>query len=203
MRRMWFQIASIFAILMHLPSSTAFSQTSQVEFPPTGGIVILYAHDAQLATLSFTDGKSGMTMRDHVIYNRDSHLAFEVYAKDNLSVGIQGLERGSIIDLGSADELEARYGYRETVGKSQGFASIHREAGKLVIFQDREKHRFQPLKEAALLLDKTEEMASAPVIVGHIYLIRISKGETEIVSSKLRVLAFTPGQSVTIRWERL
>jgi len=202
MRKMLFQITAIVGILGYLTSPTAFGQTSQVEFPPTGGVVILYAHDAQLATLSFTDGKSGMTMKDHEIYNRDSHLAFEIYDKNNLRVGIQGLERGSIVDLGSGDELEARYGYRETVGKSQGFASIHREAGKLVIFQDRQKHTFQPLKEAALL-DKTEEMTSAPVLVGHIYLVRISQAETETVSAKLRVLAFTPGQSVTIRWERL
>jgi hypothetical protein len=203
MRGIWFRLAANLALLLSLTSATALPQTPHVEFPPGGGIVTLYAYDAQFATLSFLDGKSGMVMKDHAIYNRDSHLAFEIYDKDSLRVGIQGRQSGTIVDLGSADDLEARYSYGETVGKSQGFASIHRESGKLVILKDRRKGEFQPLKEAALLLGKAEGGASAPVVLGHIYLVRIADREAEIVTAKLRVLAFTPGQSVTILWERL
>lgn len=144
-----------------------------------------------------------MVVKDHAVYNRDSHLAFDIYEKGSLRVGIQGRQRGTIVDLGSGEDLEKRYGYRDTGGRPQGFASIHREAGELVILRALYTREFQPLREAALLAGKAEGAESTPVVPGHIYLARIVEGETEIVLAKLRVLAFEPGQFVTIRWERL
>jgi hypothetical protein len=202
MKSTWSHYVAITLFLI-VSAASALAQTAAVEFPPAGGMVTLYAQDAQLATLSLLDGKSGMVVRDNVVYNRDSHLAFNIYTKDSIRVGIQGGQRGSIVDLGSADELQSRYGYGETVGKSQGFASIHREAGKFLVLKDYQTREFQPLVEGALLTRDVAGAEFAPVVVGHIYLIRIVEKEAEVVCAKARVLSFTQGQSVTIRWERL
>lgn len=96
----------------------------------TGVVTLL--HTTTLATISLLDGRSGLVTKDLAVYNRDSHVAFEIYGKDTLGVGIQGWQRGAILDLGSAQELEARYGYKETSAALRG-ASIHRTAGSLVI----------------------------------------------------------------------
>jgi hypothetical protein len=201
MRNRW--VRSVwYVLLLALATTPALAQSAAVDFPPSGGVATLYARDAQLATLSLLDGKSGMVVRDDVVYNRDTHLAFDIYEKDSLRVGVQGLQQGTIVDLGSAEELEARYGYEETVGKSQGFASIHREAGRLVVLKDYRARQFQALREERLLTRESGS-ESAAVVVGHIYVVRVIERGAEIVCAKLRVLAFTPGQSVTIRWEGL
>lgn len=202
MRRNVAHLLSILIVLACSPYSSVSGQGTHLDFPSTGGVATLYAHDAQLATLSLLDGRSGMVTQNHRLFNRDSHLAFHIYERNGLRAGIQGSQRGVIVDLGSGDDLQARYGYRETVGRSQGFASIHRDGGKLVISKD-DGRTFQPLKEEAQLSSAEGDLTSAPVVPGHIYVVRIAQDDTEVVTAKLRVLAYTPGQFVTIRWERL
>lgn len=109
------------------------------------------------------------------------------------------------MDLGSAAELQKRYGYSETVGAGQGFASLRSENGKVFILKDRQTHTEQEMSEAALLSIQSKPSASSPVKLGHIYLIRIvdrnDKSFERIV--KILVLAYTPNESVTIRWQVL
>ena len=171
-----------------------------------GTIATLYALDATTSHLSLNDGMPGAVVQDHLTFNRDSQLSFDTYSKDSFRVGIQGGEVGAIVDLGDDDALKARYGYKETVGNVQGFTSIHMEGGTAVVVKDYNARQFQPLKEFAELDRKRPDANTARVIVGHMYLVRISRRErrdSTHLHAKLKVLAYVPGQYVTIRWSRL
>jgi len=176
---------------------------AQEPTPDLGGeIATLYALDPITSHLSLNDGKPGAVVHGSLLYNRDSQLSFDTYEKDCFRVGIQGGEVGSIVDLGSADDLRSRYSYVETVGNVQGFTSIHLEDGRAVIVKDYRTKQFQPLKEFAELGRDRREADVAAVVVGHTYLVRITADKVNYYA-KLKVLAFAPGQYVTIRWSRL
>ena len=187
-------VALLFVILF---SGIALAQNS------SGEIATLYALDPLTSHLSLNDGKPGATVQGNLTYNRDSQLSFDTYRRDSFQVGIQGGEVGTIVDLGSADDLRIRYGYDETVGNVQGFTSIHLESGTAVILKDYRKKQFQPLREFEELGRNVSGSDAAPVVVGHTYLVRITQDRTVTSYTKLKVLAFVPGQYVTIRWARL
>ncbi len=169
-----------------------------------GEIATLYALDPLTSHLSLNDGKPGSVVQGYLLYNRDGQLSFDTYERDSFRVGIQGGEVGVIVDLGSADDLRSRYGYVETVGKVQGFTSIHLEDGRAVIVKDYRTKQFQPLREFDELgRDRRLGSDKAPVVVGHTYLVRITQDRKVNAYAKLKVLAFVPGQYVTIRWARL
>jgi hypothetical protein len=168
-----------------------------------GEITTLYALDALTSHLSLNDGKGGAVIQGSLLFNRDSQLSFDTYTKDSFRVGIQGGEQGGIVDLGSADQLRSRYGYSETVGNVQGFTSIHLEDGRALILKDYRTKTFQPLREFDELGRDRVGGDTAPVVVGHTYLVRIKEDGKVKINAKLKVLAFVPGQYVTIRWSRL
>jgi len=191
-------VALLFAISL---SQAALAQES----PENGGgeIATLYALDPLTSHLSLNDGKPGSVVQGNLLYNRDSQLSFDTYERDNFRVGIQGGEVGAIVDLGSADDLRSRYGYTETVGNGQGFTSIHFQDGRAVIIKDHRTKQFQPLREFNELGQDRLPSDKAPVVVGHTYLVRITLNRKISAYAKLKVLAFVPGQYVTIRWARL
>ena len=168
-----------------------------------GTIATLYALDATTSHLSLADGMPGAVVQDHLTFNRDSQLSFDTYAKDCFRVGIQGGDIGAIVDLGDDDALKARYGYKETVGNVQGFTSIHIDGGIAVVVKDYNLRQFQPLREFAELDRKRPDADTARVIVGHMYLVRITRDDATKLYAKLKVLAYVPGQYVTSRWSRL
>jgi hypothetical protein len=177
--------------------------------PARGGITTLYARDPITRTLCFNDGQGGHVFQEGEVRNRCSHLDFSAYAADGFSVGVQGGNVGRIVDLGTADELQRRYGYSETVGKGQGFASLGARGGKVFVLKG--SHRdgaAQEVAEAGPLFGperRGEAMQSAPVRAGHIYLVRLTdRHEPSFeLAVKLLVLAHAPGESVTIRWQTL
>jgi hypothetical protein len=191
-------VVLLFAIVL---SEAALAQESAQNVG--GEIATLYALDPVTSHLSLNDGKPGAVVQGSLLYNRDSQLSFDTYEKDSFRVGIQGGEVGVIVDLGSADDLRSRYGYVETVGNVQGFTSIHLEAGRAVIVKDYRTKQFQPLREFEDLGRERLGTDKAPVVVGHTYLVRITRDRTVNSYAKLKVLAFVPGQYVTIRWARL
>ena len=166
----------------------------------------LYAHDFQRRGLSFESGEHGVVVRDHQVFNDDVEIDFGNYAVDALTVGIQEGELGGIVDLGTGAELAARYGYEETVGGGQGFASIHREPRGIVIVQDRALGSFQELREAGdVQLARLTQQHSAAVRLGHVYLIRLAdeRGPESDRMVKLQVTGHRPGESVTFVWQPL
>jgi hypothetical protein len=181
------------------------AERMQIEARVTGGIVTLYALDPLARAFCFADGRAGMIFQNNEVRNRCSDIDFNSYNASSFTVGVEGGRIGRIIDLGNPTELRQRYGYEETVGNGQGFASLRVEDGKLVILRDRRSQTMQDLRESALLFQEGTSGANAPIILGHIYLVRLTdrhdRNFQRIV--KLMAIAYTPNESVTIRWQIL
>lgn len=171
----------------------------------TGGLATLYALDPLARTLCFNDGLEGGAFQQNETRNRCSDIDFNAYTAGGFSVGVEGGREGAIVDLGSAAELQKRYGYTETVGAGQGFASLRAAGGKVFILKDTQSHTEQELAESAALFAAGKSTANAPVKPGHIYLLRITdrtdKSFERLV--KLLVVAYRPEESVTVRWQTM
>jgi hypothetical protein len=144
----------------------AFAQNTTItEVKAVGGIATIYALDPLARTLCFEDGREGGVFQQNEARNRCSHIDFNAYNQGSLTVGIEGGENGAIIDLGTAAELQKRYGYTETVGAGQGFASLRTADGKIFILKDKGRqsptHTEQELTEAPLLFAAGKSSANA------------------------------------------
>jgi hypothetical protein len=137
------------------------------------------------------------------VRNRCSELNFNSYLTNGLSVGVEGSRQGVIIDLGTAEDLKTRYGYQETVGNGQGFASIAIKNGKAMILKDFKSHQLQEMSESAPLFKSPSRSLSAVAVqTGHVYLLRITDThdkDFELVA-KLLVVGYVPNESVRVRW---
>jgi hypothetical protein len=186
-------------------SSTQAADRTQIDARVTGGVVTLYALDPLARTFCFADGRDGHVFHNNEVMNRCSDIDFNNYNAGSFTVGIEGGRVGRIIDLGNGAELRQRYGYEETVGNGQGFASLRVEDGRVVILRDRRPQAVQELRESALLFQEGASGASAPIRLGNIYLVRITDRHDRTFQRivKLMVIAYTPNESVTIRWQIL
>lgn len=166
------------------------------------GLVTLHARDPLANSLCFEDNGFGTMIQDNQLKNRCSDLNFHSYSPNSLSTGIEGGKTGAIINLGTPDDLRKKYGYTETVGNGQGFASIAVRNGSVTILREYKKQTFQDLVEAKSLLEKTTSVASAPVALGNIYVLRIADTHDASYEKfvKLLVVGYVPNESVTIRW---
>ena len=185
-------------------TSTQAAERTQIETAVRGGIVTLYALDPLARVFCFADGKDGQVFQHHEVRNRCGDIDFNSYNAGSLTVAVDGGRVGRIVDLGNAGELKQRYGYAETVGNGQGFASLRIENGRVVVLKDLKAHTVQELKESALLFQDGVSNASATIRLGNLYLVRLNDlrdGTFRIV--KLMVIAYTPSESVTIRWQAL
>jgi hypothetical protein len=176
-----------------------------VEQTVKGGVITLYALDPLAQSFCFRDAGDGKVFQQHEVRNRCSDLNYNSYYAEHFAVGVEGARLGAIVDLGTAEDLKKEYGYEETVGHGQGFASVHLEDGKIVILKDRRTRAMQELKEASQLFAKPSPSAKAPVKVGHIYLARITDGYDSSFQLlvKLLVIGYVAGESVTFRWQSL
>jgi hypothetical protein len=169
-------------------------------------IVTLYALDPIADSFSFGDGRYGQSISDGSVYNRDSEIDFNNYKNGSFSVGIQGGQVGTIINLGSSADLQKKYKYHETVGNGQGYASIHRKNSTLLILKGAAyNHTFQPMEESDELFREGRSAASASITLGHLYVLRITGYNQPILERivKMLVISYKPNESVTIRWDVL
>jgi hypothetical protein len=116
-----------------------------------GGVITLYALDPLAQSFCFRDAGDGHVFQEHEVRNRCSDINFNSYYAEQFAVGIEGGRLGVIVDLGTAEDLKKEYGYEETVGSGQGFASVHIEDGKIVILKDRRARVMQELRESTQL----------------------------------------------------
>jgi len=166
----------------------------------------MYVHDPLARTMCFSDGKEGFGFVDNDWRNRCSDLGYILASGGSLASGIEVNRVAAIVDLGTPDELRQRYGFEEAAGGATGFASLHLAGNKIrVLKQDLGKPEYQPLQESAKLFTDLAASATAPIKLGHIYLVRIAdKNDTSFQQlAKLMVIAFRPEESVTLRWELL
>jgi hypothetical protein len=178
-------------------------ETSDVQL----GLATLYPLDPLAHTLSFADGAFGNVFEANVVKDRDSDLDAEGYLPGEFSAAFDfdQRRRAVIVDLGSASELARRYGYSETIGGGQGFASIHRRGRSVFVLRSYFDQTFQRLNESRPLFDPGVRMAHAPIRLGHVYLVRITDATDGAFERlvKLQVVEVEPGQRVTVRWQRL
>jgi hypothetical protein len=171
-----------------------------------GGIFTMYAIDPLARTLCFTDGKEGMAFTNTDWGNRCSDLSFSPAAGGTLVSGLESDRLASIVDLGTADELRNRYGFEDAQGGGTGFASLHLQGDKIMVLkQDLNKQEFQPLQEGSKLFTDLGSNTTAPIKLGHIYLVRIADKKERRTQHlvKLMVIAHRPEESLTLRWELL
>jgi len=171
-----------------------------------GGIFTMYVMDPLARTMCFSDGKEGFAFINNEWRNRCSDLSYILASNGSLASGIEVNRVAAIVDLGMPDELRRRYGFEDAQGGSTGFASIHLNGDKIMILkQDLGKPEYQPLQEGSKLLTDVAPSATAPIRLGHIYLVRIAdKKDTSFQQIvKLMVIAFRPEEAVTLRWESL
>jgi hypothetical protein len=171
-----------------------------------GGIFTLYLHDPLARTMCFSDGKEGFGFVENDWRNRCSDLGFILASGGSLVSGIEVNRVAAIVDLGTPDELRQRYTFEEAQGGATGFASLHLAGNKIMVLkQDLSKPEYQRLQESTKLFTELAPSATAPIKLGHIYLVRIAdKNDTSFQQlAKLMMIAFRPEESVTLRWELL
>ncbi len=187
--------------------STFIFAAMGVKAQSEGGFVTLYAFDPVGNSLCLTDGQGGSLIKGNIKYNRCSHLNFHSYNADQFTVGIQGGDEGSIIDLGDDKHLKASFGVPGTVGGGDGYASLHLRNRKVHMLKDYSQRTFQEIPGADRLFSEDRKFKSAEIKLGHTYLLRIwqthrrSEDPDDEILAKLIVVAFCPGESVTFRWE--
>ncbi|HEX6285701.1 MAG TPA: hypothetical protein VFZ71_12535 [Pyrinomonadaceae bacterium] len=171
-----------------------------------GGIFTIYAVDPLARTLCFTDGKEGMVFTNTDWGNRCSDLTYSPAGGGSFVSGIEKDRLAAIVDLGTADELRNRYGFEDAQGGGTGFASLHLQGDKVMVLkQDLSTQEFQPLQEGSKLFTDLGANTTAPIKLGHIYLVRIADKKDRSTQQlvKLMVIAHRPEESVTLRWESL
>jgi len=171
-----------------------------------GGIFTMYALDPLARTLCFNDGKEGMAFVNTDWGNRCSDLSFNLAGGGTFSSGIEVNRIAAIVDLGTADQLRERYGFEDATGGGTGFASLHLQGDKIMVLkEDIRKAEFQLLEEGPKVFTEVGPSATAPIKLGHIYLVRIADKQNRSFQQliKLMVIAYRPDEAVTLRWELL
>ncbi len=193
--------------LFLLVTVTIINVSAQINSPEVKtGIVTLYAKDPLAQTFCFKDGKYGKVIQENEVRNRCSDIGFDIYVNNSFSVGIEGARQGRIINLGTAEELQQKYKYKETVGKGQGFASIQVSNGNFQVLKEqkrREPNILQELNEGNDLFQQKENMDNAAVKLGNIYILRLKDGYDKDFERivKFIVTDYQPDRFVTIRWQ--
>ena len=209
MKRVLFSLFVVFIavgshqVLRAQTTSSAPDEKRAAQPRTRGGIFTMYAVDTLARTQCFNDGKEGMAFVNTDWGNRCSDLSF---GGSSLNSGIEVDRLAAIVDLGSPDELRDRYGFEDANGGGTGFASIHLQGDKVMILkEDIRKQEFQPLQEGPRLFTDVGASVSAPIKLGHIYLVRIAdkKDKSTLQLVKLMVIAHRPDEAVTLRWESL
>jgi hypothetical protein len=170
-----------------------------------GGVFTMYALDPLARTLCFSDGKEGMAFSNTSWGNRCSDLSYTLAGNGSFVSGVEVNRIAAIVDLGTPDQLRERYGFEDATGGGAGFASLHLEGDKVMVLkEDIRKAEFQLLEEGPKLLEAGPS-ATAPIKLGHIYLVRIADKKDKSFQQlvKLMVIAYRPDEAVTLRWELL
>ena len=160
---------------------------------PTSGFAYLIAQDPLRHTYDFKRADYGAVVQDNTVKNAGSHLDYSSYVENELAVGIQGGEAGTLVDLGTDEELAAKLGVEETVGSGQGFAHLELVAGRFSV------------AEANAALDATpDQTGHLEPQVGHVYLARIVDVHSgQDLVAKMLVVHLEAGAEVALEWEKL
>ena len=211
MKRLLFIVMAVFIgvasqQLVSAQNPTAPDEKRATQPKKRGGIFTMYVHDPLARTMCFSDGKEGFAFVNNEYRNRCSDLGYTLASNGSLVSGLEVNRVAAIIDLGPPHELRRRSGFEDAPNGGTGFASLHLNGDKIMILkQDFGKPEYQPLPEGSQLFTELTPSASAPIKLGHIYLVRIADNKDTTFQQlvKLMVIAHRPEESVTLRWELL
>lgn len=166
------------------------------------GLITLYVDDPLAHTFSFQDARYGGIFENNMVKSGGMELDAEGYYPGEFTVGIEGGTTGQIFDLGSVEGLKARYGYEETAGGGQGFASIRRAGTRFDILKNYATQSTQTLMQTYVL---AKQASHVPIADDHVYLIRLVDSDRPPNERFVKVLVvrYDPGEAVTIRWAEL
>ena len=196
-------IGVAFQQLMSAQTPSAPDEKRATQPKKRSGIFTMYVRDPLARTMCFSDGKEGFAFVNNDWLNRCSDLSYALAGNGTLVAGIEVNRVAAIVDLGPPDELRQRYGFEDATGGGIGFASLHLNGDKIMILkEDIRKPEYQLLQEGPRLFTEVAPSATAPIKLGHIYLVRIAdKKDTSFqLLVKLMVIAYRPEESVTLRW---
>ncbi len=142
-------------------------------------------------------GYNGIVEEDE-IRNAGQHINYNIYTPGAFTVGIQGGEAGTIIDLGHDDSLAVRFGVVQTVGGGQGFAHLQLTGEETTNLPEADMiFTTDPFGQAA-------QHQSAVVRLHHVYLVRIRDRHSDPdLIVKLLPVYLEEEKRVTFRWVRL
>ena len=192
------------ALHAQTPATPDEKQTTQPK--KRGGIFTMYALDPLSRTFCFSDGREGMAFEKNSWGNRCSDLSFSQAGSGSFVSGIEVNRIAAIVDLGTPDQLRERYGYEDANGGGEGFASLRLDGDKVMVLKDNHPQDvYQILQEGAKLFAEVGPSATAPIKLGHIYLVRVADKKDKSFQQviKLMVIAYRPDEAVTLRWELL
>jgi len=207
----WIRTATAAAFLGAAAGAAALggakAETGAAGAAPASGLVTLYRNDPVTHAISLATGDFGARVSGTDFVLGPAHLDFGNYHPDALTVALSEDDRGLILDLGHQSDLAEAYRFTEEVGGGVGYASIHLRDGDLVIRRHFPEHAFQTLVEGRPITTvfRGERLASAPVVPGHVYLVRINdrKARRPDLFVRILVVSHQAGDRVTLRWEPL
>jgi len=172
--------------------------------PPTTGLVTMYLRDPISSSVDFSRGVAGRTFENHMLKNFQSDLDAGV-SPGEFYAGLDGDRVAAIVDLGTPQDLQQKYGYTETRAIGQGFASIRMHEGELVILKDYEAQTTQQLSDVDPLFEALAGKAHLPIEDDHLYIMRVRDKDPAgfDLMVKFIVVGYEPNVSVTLRWQRI
>lgn len=155
---------------------------------PNHGLAELFSDDPLHHTFDFILARHGTEVHDGEVQNRGSHIDFDFYFDNALSVGLQGGEMGRIIDLGPDVLVAQQLGV-----DGEAFDALQLVDG-----------RFHQKDADELFYERPDDMGTLPVKPGHLYVLRIVDLDSDLdLVVKVLVVDFTENKNVQLKWERL
>lgn len=160
------------------------------------GHVRLNAKDPFRHSWDFLRQNYGGVIQENEVKNGGQHIAYDSYYAGEFSVGIQGGEKGVIVDLGSDEELAKTLGVTQTVGGGQGFAHLSMETGRFGYAPADAALAWAPAAPGSLL-------DHLPVVQHHVYLLRIVDGTSGLDMVVKLLVVQHETDAVEFEWIRL
>lgn len=175
---------------------------------PFGELVTLWAHDPASASFDFARGGYGGRLDQGQMLYDESHLVFDVYEPDHLSVAFTRDGVASVVDLGRTvvDPIRNPRHLAPKAPLPIYFNLIYESKRNRFVLQGttRGTTRFRAAEPVLGPLQRTPVQHWAPGI-GHTYLMRFKSDirNSEDVLVKLLVVDFKEDRYVTFRWKRV
>lgn len=197
----------ILCVVQLVPALAQAGPATGTQQAHPAGLTTLYALDPLTQSFCFTRNCEGGVIKDNTLLNSGSEIDFGNFSPNSFTCGVSVGTTAAIVDIGTAENLETEYGYHETMGNGQGYASIRlaEKTLKIKSKSDDDNSEGQELKEGVQIMRGLKKLAEARVALGHIYLLHTSSPSPEPTDAfvKMLVVAYQPDQFVTIRWEVL